>query len=153
MAPVFAPAVADCYEVAQEIIPAKLGVPVHYVYDSVDWDEGGTTYLSPVAYSNDKIFRAVNKDVGEPTGTLRALHICEDVYALQADYDDEPCCYIVFYRIGSDQVHSVWPTGDVDTLAARHGVTVEFDEISDDLAGEADNVLAFIRAHAELGFE
>ena len=28
LAPVFALAVAGCYEVAQEIIPAKLGVPV-----------------------------------------------------------------------------------------------------------------------------
>ena len=153
LAPAFALAVAGCYGVDHEIIPAPLGVPVPYIYDSVEWDEGGTTELSPVAYSNDKRFRDVGKDGGVSTGTLRALHIRDDVYAVQADYDDEPCCYIVFYRIGPEDVQGVWPTGDVDALAARHGVTLEFDEVSDYLVGEAGTLLAFIRAHAELDFE
>lgn len=153
LALIFALAVAGCYEVSGEIIPAQLGVPVPYVYDSVEWDEGGTTELSPVAYSNDKRFRDVGKDGDVSTGTLRALHIRDDIYAIQADYDDEPCCSIVFYRIDSGSVQGVDPVGDVFTLARRHGVTLEFDEVSDYLVGDADAVLAFIRAHAELGFE
>ena len=152
LAPAFALAVAGCYEVDQEIIPPQLGAPVPYIYDSIDWDEGGATELSPVAFSNDKRFRDVGKDGDVSTGTLRAIHIRDNIYALQTDYDDEPCCYIVFYRIDSESLQGVDPIGDVDALAARHGVTIEIYDL-DYLDGTPDAILAFIRAHAELGFE
>lgn len=152
LAPAFALAVAGCYEVDQEIIPPQLGAPVPYIYDSIDWDEGGTTELSPVAFSNDKRFRDVGKDGDVSTGTPRALHIRDNIYALQTDYDDEPCCYIVFYRIDSESVQGVDPIGDVDALAARHGVTIEIYDL-DYLDGTPNAILPFIRAHAELRYE
>jgi len=61
-----------------------LGVVVPYAHGSIKWEEGGTTELSRVGFSNDYRFREVSKTNAVSTGTFRALHIRDAVYALQA---------------------------------------------------------------------
>ena len=152
LAPAFALAVAGCYEVDQEIIPPQLGAPVPFIYDSSIGTKAAPPSSAPSPSATTKRFRDVGKDGDVSTGTPRALHIRDNIYALQTDYDDEPCCYIVFYRIDSESVQGVDPIGDVDALAARHGVTIEIYDL-DYLDGTPNAILPFIRAHAELRYE
>jgi hypothetical protein len=142
---------AGCYEVAQEVIPAATGIELP-IQSPITWDDGGRTEFTWVETTGD--YRFVDKD-GE-TGSARGIHIRDDLYLIQVRYDSEATYGLYFFVITPSRIDMVLPIDTVDDLAARYGVTLsdddagEFDYV---LGGSPENIIAFLRAHAELEFD
>jgi hypothetical protein len=141
--------------VSKEVIPTDLGEVMPYTLDHATMDKGGKMYFSRVSFSHDYRFRDESKDsADEPnkTGTFRVMRIKDDIYAVQARYDNEDNYDIVFYRITSNHFEVVQPSSKeaVQALARRYSVKLDDD---DDLSGDRSDMLNFLKAHKELDFE
>jgi hypothetical protein len=147
-------ALTGCYEVEREIIPGNLGEVIPYRNNPIPWAEGGQTWLSPSGAGNDYRFED-RRDGEDKTGTLRAMRVVRDIFAVQLRYDDENSYYVLFYRATAAQVRQVEVASEAEmkALARRFRVTVDDDGFgSTSLSGTPADLLAFIRGHAQLAF-
>ena len=155
-------ATAGCYETDFEVIDASSAVAVDGVPGTYTKQEGGTMTISAVPHSNDYRFQSVSKDNNVSTGYLRMVPLQGDFYIVQAKYDSEPVYYLVFYKFTYDasgaRYWEMYPdVGDekLDQLAQQHGVTIDWDTSEffvPILDGSRSNIMAFLRAHANLPF-
>lgn len=148
-------ALAGCYEVKEEVIPASLGEVLPYVSDRADFSDGGKIIFSRSSLNNDYRFRDIASDGGERLGTFRALRIKGNIYAVQARYDDEPGYNILFYAINRDDFQStdVAEGPDPEEFAARFGVEYWGDELGGEgFSGDPGKILAMLRAMSGLEF-
>jgi hypothetical protein len=149
--------VAGCYETDFEVIDAFSAVAVYGVTGTYNVESGGTMTISAVPHSNDYRFQEVSKDNKVSTGYIRMVPLKGDIYIVQAKYDNEDVYYLAFYRFTIDSSGShyqpMYP--DVDDsrlyqLAEQHDVMLDLDFIY--LDGSRSNIMAFLRAHANLPF-
>ena len=143
-------AVAGCYEVEQEVIPVSQGIRAP-IESPITWDDGGETSFSYVETTRDYRFR----DRDDETGSARAIHIRDDIYLLQVRYDNESVYGLFFFQVTPTRIDLVLPVGDVESLAVRHNVDMEEDYIYVEyiLSGSSENILSFLRAHAQFEFQ
>jgi len=149
-----------CYDVAQEVIRADDAVeipnlPGHYTYDD------GSTQLTIAAVPASRDYRFQRHWGGNPgktqSGYLRAIHLKDDLYAIQVKYDDSVLYQILFYRfLPYEKQFIPMRVADqsrpaMDKLAGRYSVRIEFD-YTEELKGRREDLLAFLRAHRELDF-
>jgi len=147
---VLAVALAGCYETNHEVIPPSAGIRAP-VESPITWDEGGETHFSYVPATKDYRFR---EEDGR-TGSVRAIHIRDDIYLTQVRYDDENVYGLFFFQITPTRLDIVYPVGDIETVATRHGVELEEDFVIVDyiLHGPPQNIYAFLSDHAQFRFE
>ena len=145
-----------CYEIEHEVILASDAVSVYGLpgtYTSRG-ESTETTEISAVPNSNDYRFVETGTD-STSSGYLRAIPLRGDIYAVQIKFDDEAVYYIMFYEFTFDSSGanfvSLWVDDPVEDLALQHGVTLEFYDV-DYLTGSRQDILNFIRAHADLSF-
>lgn len=146
-------ALAGCYEVKEEIIPARLGEVLPYGSDQANF-EGGKIIFSRSSLNNDYRFRDIASDGEEKLGTFRAMRIKGNIFAVQARYDDESGYNILFYTINRDDYHTTdVATDDLVALAGRFGVEYWGDELGGEgFSGDREKILAMLRATSELEF-
>ena len=157
---VMALAVAGCYESDVEVISASSAVAVNGVPGNYTFDNGGTLTVSSVPLSNDYRFREVSKDNKASTGYLRLVPLRGDIYIIQAKYDNETVYYIDFYQFSSStrRFQPLEVSADeksLDQLAQQYKVKIDWDswDFVPYLTGTGSNILAFLRAHANLPFK
>ena len=152
---------AGCYETDVEVIDASSAVAVNGVPGTYTKEAGGTMTISAVPHSNDYRFRDVSKDNKVSTGYFRMVPLRDDIYIVQAKYDDESGYCLTFYRffVDSSGAHYRPISPDVDDerlfqLAKQYNVILEEDPITFGLylEGTRTNIMAFLRAHAGLPF-
>lgn len=148
-------ALAGCYEVKEEVIPATLGEIIPYASDRADFEGGGKIIFSRSSLNNDYRFRDVSDDGTERVGTFRAMRIKGNIYAVQARYDDEPHYLILFYAINFDNFQAMDIAGETDlkVFAARFGVECRDDGSAKGLVGDPEKILAMLRALSGVGFK
>ncbi len=146
---------SGCYEVKQEVIPATLGEPIPYTCDQVDFESGGKIIFSQPSSNHDYHFRDVSYAGNERRGTFRALRIKDDIYVVQARYDDESQYQILFYAINAEhfQVVDVGKDTDFKTFASLFGVEYHGDELAKGFSGDPKKILAMLRALRGVEFE
>lgn len=146
---------AGCYEVKEEVIPASLGEFVPHSCDQVDFESGRKIIFSPPSAGHDYRFRDVSYSGNERQGTFRAMRIKDNIYAVQARYDDESQCQILFYAINADHVQVVDVAEDTDfkTFASLFGVEYHGDELSEGFSGDPKKILAMLQALRGVEFE
>ena len=157
---VMALAIAGCYESDVEVISASSAVAVNGVPGDYTFDNGGTLTVSSVPLSNDYRFREVSKDNKASTGYLRLVPLRGDIYIIQAKYDNETVYYIDFYQFSSStrRFQPLEASADekrLDQLAQQYNVKIDWDswDFVPYLSGTSSNILAFLRAHANLPFK
>jgi hypothetical protein len=152
---------AGCYETDFEIISASSAVSVYGLPGTYTKEKGGTMIISAVPLSNDYRFREISKDNKTSTGYLRAVPLQGNIYIVQAKYDDDPVYYLGFYQFRYDSSGAHYkpmePTvseKSLDQLAKQYGVIIDWDTLDfvPDLKGSPGNIMAFLRAHANLAF-
>jgi len=144
-----------CYEVKQEVIPASLGEVIPYSCDQVDFDSGGKILFSPPLGNHDYRFREISYSGSERPGSFRALRIKDNIYAVQAHYNDESPYQILFYLITAERFQVVDITKDTDlkTFASLFGVEYRGDELSKGFTGDPRKILAMLRGMSAVEFE
>lgn len=144
-----------CYEIPQEIIPAALAELVPDAPDQVDFARGGKMLFSRAATGNDYRFREITYSGSERQGSLRALRIKDDIYAVQARYDGEAQYLLLFYTINAAQLRPVDVTAatDLKTLASLYGAEYWGDELAKGFRGSPEKILALLRGLSAVDFE
>jgi hypothetical protein len=150
-------AVAGCYEVDKEIITEDLAEQVPYIGGSAQLTSGGTLQLSKSDFNNDYRFVQIDTDGTRRNGTMRAMRIRDDLYVVQARYDDENQYYLIFERITARDFkpYRASPNSAIEDLAKSYNVTLDddpSDENSFSLSGNRADILNFLRAHRDLNF-
>lgn len=146
---------AGCYEVDKEVITAGMA---EYVYDlpGTYYDDNKTrTEISAVSYSKDYRFQQYNEDKQGDSGYLRAVRLRDDIYILQAKFDDDTYYYLTFYEFRNKHYMPMWPDvtyQEIERLAGQYGIKMDFDDymMVDMLTGDAVSIMNFLRAHASL---
>lgn len=153
-------AVAGCYETDVEVITASSAVAVYNAPGNYTFDSGGTLTISVVPDSNDYRFREVSKENKVSTGYLRMIPLRGDIYIIQAKYDNETVYYLDFYQFTSSnrRFQPLEPSVEekkLDQLAKQYSVKIDWEswDYVPYLSGTSSNILAFLRAHANLPFK
>ena len=144
-----------CYEVKQEVIPASLGEVIPYSCDQVDFDSGGKILFSRPLVNNDYRFREISYSGSERPGSFRALRIKDNIYAIQARYNDDPHYQILFYLITTERFQVVDVTKDTDLkiFASLFGVEYRGDEFTKGFFGDPQKILTMLRGMSAVEFE
>jgi hypothetical protein len=149
--------IAGCYETDVEVISAGSAVSVYGVPGEYTYHSGGTVSIFAVPQSNDYRFREVSKDNKASTGYLRMVPLRGDIYIVQAKYDNETVYYLTFYQFSSSdrRFQPLETTADetrLNQLAKQYGVQIDWDSFDfvPYLSGTSSNILAFLRAHANV---
>jgi predicted porin len=149
-------ACAGCYEVGQEVIRATqaasvYGLPGYYTSTSYQ------TTITAVPGSNDYRFQETDKNNKTSSGYLRLIPLRDNIYIVQAKYDDESSYYLMFYSFtvnadGSKRYQPLQADSDqVVQLAKQYNVTYDTDEmLGDYISGSRENILDFLYAHKNL---
>lgn len=144
-----------CYEVNQEIITATDAQKVYNIVGTYTGDNPDqSTSIWEVPGTNDYRFEEKGKS-STSGGYLRAIHLRDNIYLVQAKYDDG-YIYVLFFEfvVTSSRVRydPVVPTSDVSGLASQYNVKINFDEFGDYLEGDRRDILGFLLAHKNLEF-
>ena len=152
---VVALSLGGCYEVPQEIIPASLGEIIPNAPDQADFEDGGKLIFKRSAANNDYHFRDVSASGSERHGSLRAIRIKDNIWAVQARYDDESSYQILFYSISSGRIRGtdVVDTTDLKTFASLYGVKYSGEEFTKGFSGKPEKILAMLRGMRGVDFE
>lgn len=151
--------VAGCYyESEKEIIRVGDAAGLEFLSGGYKYDAGGGRLtITAVPGINDYRYEHVPTSGAASRGYVRLMSLGDDIYVAQIKPDDDDEYYFRFYRITSDRRFvPMEPRGAIDELAAGHDVKlVQEDWILSTalLEGSRENVLAFLRAHADLHFE
>ena len=164
--------VAGCqdYKARQEMVSKSAADPLPYTDSDATLPDGTKMHLTHVAGSNDYTFTAHSDQTtpwndcdtnhtGNGAGSLRFLHLRDDVYAVQEKCDSEDIWTISFFRIQAhDFKELAFTDKDIDKqldLAKAHNVTVDVTDsmTSTILSGSEDNLTAFLRDHKEMTSE
>jgi len=146
---------AGCYQTSKEVITSAVADPLPYKSNKVSLQADGDMFLSNPTSKNTYPFRYVKPDDPDArTGTLRVMRVKGTIYAVQLKYDDEKSYDILFCKITSKHFGIVEPKSDeaVKALARRYKVNLTSD-IGDDLSGDPQDILAFLKAHKTLEFQ
>jgi hypothetical protein len=142
-----------CYQSDHEVIPAKMAEIMPYKSNTVSLGEDGDILLSRAPSSKDYAVRQTKKDDARvKVGTLRAMRIKGNIYAVQMKYDEDNSYDIVFCRINANNYEVLDPKSNdaVQALAKRYNVSLK-DQT--DLSGSPQDMLEFLKAHKDLEFE
>lgn len=146
---------AGCYEVNQEIIMATQAVSVYELpgyYTSANYK----TTITAVPNSNDYRFQETDKKNKTSSGYLRLVPLRDNIYIVQAKYDDESSYYLMFYRFTVDSSGKHYMPLEanpeqVTQLAKQYNVTYDEDEMMGDMvSGSRENIMNFLYAHKNL---
>ncbi|MBM3504264.1 MAG: hypothetical protein FJX65_10360 [Alphaproteobacteria bacterium] len=150
--------VSACYEVGREVIPASAGVQIPEAISPITWNNGGSVQFSFVPATRDYRFSERSADGSVHNGSVRAMPVRDNIYALQVLYDGSRNYEIYFLQVTATRVEWMSPQGNLVELGRRYAVN--FTEPENDeqwdmnrLEGNPANLLAFLRAHRELRFE
>jgi hypothetical protein len=153
-------AITGCYETDVEVISASAAVAVNGVPGDYTFDNGGSLTVSAVPLSNDYRFREVSKDNKASTGYLRLVPLRGDIYIVQAKYDNDTVYFIDFYQFNSStrRFQPLNVSADekkIDQLAQQYKVKIDWESYDyvPYLTGTSSNILAFLKAHANLPFK
>lgn len=145
-----------CYEVSQEVIMAGNAVSVYGLpgyYTSANY----RTTITAVPNSNDYRFQETDQKNKASSGYLRLVPLRDNIYIVQAKYDDESSYYLMFYRftVNADGSKNYMPLqanpDQVTQLAKQHNVTYDIDEmLGDFVSGSRENIMNFLYAHKNL---
>jgi hypothetical protein len=146
---------AGCYETDFEVIDASSAVAVSNAPGTYTFPSGATRTISVVPDSNGYRLREVSKDNKVSTGYIRIVPLQGDIYIVQVKYDDTDVYYLAFIKFDAigKQFWQMYPDVSdekLDQLAQQHGVTLDLDFIH--LEGSRNDIMAFLRAHANLPF-
>jgi hypothetical protein len=157
---VMALTIAGCYESDVEVISASTAVAVYGVPGDYTFDNGGTLTVSAVPLSNDFRFREVSKNNKVSTGYLRLVPLRGDIYIIQAKYDNETVYFIDFYQFNAStrRFQPLEVSADeksLNQLAQQYKVKIDWEsyDFVPYLTGTSGNILAFLKAHANLPFK
>ncbi|MFZ0640605.1 MAG: hypothetical protein WA020_01505 [Candidatus Acidiferrales bacterium] len=155
--------IAGCpqYFSQQEVISKSVADKIPYADSVATLDDGTKLHITQAAASNDYQFTGDGHpgDVGcsdKDTGTLRFLHLRDDLFAMQEKCDDSKVWTISFYRIHEHdfQEMSLASNDDEFGLAARNNVKLATNDDADlNVSGSSRDVLAFLRAHKDFTFQ
>jgi len=143
-----------CYQVPQEIIPVTLGEIIPDAPDQADLSGGGKIVFTRSVTNNDYNFRDVSYSGSERRGTLRAMRIKDDVYAVQARYDDESQYQILFYSIDAEHIRMTDVVADTDlkVFASLYGVEYRGDEFNKSFLGKPEKILTMLKGMSAVEF-
>lgn len=146
---------SGCYFADHEVISASMAIKTPYSHNEVVSEKVGILKLDTVTDNNDYRYLMKYHDGSSETGTIRALHLRDNIYILQVKGDEEPDYEIGFFEITRDQYKEVLPVEyeEIDTIAYNNKVTIYSDAYTDSLEGEPEGLLAFLLAHKNLAFE
>jgi len=147
---------AGCYEVGQEIIFASAAKAVYGLpgyYTSANY----RTTITAVPNSNDYRFQETDNKNKTSSGYLRLVPLRDNIYIVQAKYDDESSYFLLFYRftVNADGSKNYMPLqanpDQVTQLAKQYNVTYDIDEMLGDMvSGSRENIMNFLYAHKNL---
>ena len=157
---VMALAMTGCYETDVEVISASTAVAVYGAPGDYTFDNGGTLTVSAVPLSNDYRFRETSKNNKVSTGYLRLVPLRGDIYIIQAKYDNESVYFIDFYQFNASTrrfqpMIAVADEKSINQLAQRYNIKIDWESYDFEpfLSGTSSNILAFLKAHANLSFK
>ncbi|HEV2288311.1 MAG TPA: hypothetical protein VGR81_05090 [Candidatus Acidoferrales bacterium] len=159
------------YKARQEMISRGAADVMPYADSDVTLPDGTKMHLTRVAGSNDYTFTAHSdsktpwndcdtNDNGTGSGTLRFMHLRDDIYAIQQKCDSENIWTISFFRIQQHDFKELdFTDKDIDKqldLAKQHNVRIDVadgDIVSSILSGSENDITAFLRDHKQMTFE
>ena len=149
-----------CYEVDKEVITAADAVSISGL-EGTYTSSTETMTISAVPHSHDYRFRSVTeKNVYR--GYLRAMHLRDNIYLVQARYDGDSSYTLCFYRFTIDSKGDKrYRELQVDVsferllqLAKTHGIDLGMNEFAEDtLSGDREKILSFLLAHKAFSFQ
>ena len=149
-----------CYGTDQEIILANEAVQIYNLpgtYQNGVKSPGGNVKVEAVSGTNDYRFRETFKDGGVDSGYIRFIPLTGNIYIGQMKFDDDPWYYLQFFRIESGSYKELFLTenayDNIKALASSYNVELDPDIDLDALKGTRSDILAFLKAHANLSFE
>ena len=149
-----------CYGTEQEIILANEAVAISNLpgtYQNGVKSPGGNVLVQAVQGTNDYRFEETFEDGGTDSGYIRFIPLTGNIYIGQIKFDNDPWYYIQFFRINNGSYKELFLTSadydNIATLASSYNVELSPDVDVDALKGDRADILAFLRAHANLSLE
>ena len=142
---------SGCYTTDQEIFSASEAVAIPGLPG--DYSTDNRTCII-YATSDSKAYRFRD---GNGEGFFRCIPFYNDIYIVQAKYDDESSYRLLFERITKDgsgyhlEELPCYPS-ESGSLAEKHHVSI-VDVVNGTLSGPRANIRNFLYAHKNLGWE
>ncbi len=140
------PILAACYEVGEEIVDAEMAEEVPTLPGRYSLGEGAFTIISDQPETNDYGYEETDSNGEASTGSLRAVHLRDDLYLAQVMPDDGGIFAAFFQHPESWLMIPLKTTPAVFDLASRFNVEIATD-MADILIGSRHDILAFLLAH------
>lgn len=142
---------SGCYKTDQEIFSASEAVTIPGLHGDYSTDTStGIIY----ATSDSKAYRFRD---GDGEGSFRCIPFYNDIYIVQAKYDNDSSYFLLFERITKDgngyhlKELTCYPN-ESGSLAEKHHVSI-VDSVNGTLSGTRENIRNFLYAHKNLGWE
>ena len=149
-----------CYGSEKEIILASEAVQVPGVtgtYQNGVKSSSGNVMVQAVPGSNDYRFQETFEGGNSDSGYIRFIPLTGNIYIGQFKYDNDPWYYIQFFRIDGSSYKELFLTeyeyDNIGNLASSYNIKLQPDMETDFVDGKRTDILAFLRAHANLSFE